>query len=43
MRDGMDQGNFDDLRMAGAVLTNFFVGWVFEVAAFISYDRIDNT
>ena len=29
--------------MAGAVGTDFFIGWVFEVAAFVSYGRVDNT
>jgi hypothetical protein len=29
--------------MAGAVGTDFFICWVFEIAAFVSYGRIDNT
>src|SRR5277367_4840838 len=40
---GWIEGYFDDFRMAGAVSTDFFIGWVFEVAAFVSYGRIDNT
>ncbi len=37
------ESNLNNLRMAGAVGTNFFIGWVFEVAAFVSHGRIDNT
>jgi hypothetical protein len=40
---GWVEGDFDDFRMAGAVGTDFFIGWVFEVAAFVSYGCIDNT
>src|SRR5271163_523211 len=37
------EGDFDDFRMAGAVGTDFFIGWVFESAAFVSYGCVDNT
>ena len=40
---GWVEGNFDDLRMACAVGTDFFIGWVFKVAAFVSYGCVDNT
>ena len=29
---GWIEGDFDDFRMAGAVGTDFFIGWVFEIA-----------
>ncbi len=42
-KTGRIEGDFDDFRMAGAVGTDFFIGWVFEIAAFVSYGRVDNT
>src|ERR1700678_3576169 len=42
-KTGWIEGDFDDLRMAGAVRTDFFIGWMFEVAACVSYGRVDNT
>jgi hypothetical protein len=40
---GWIESDLNDLRMACAVCTNFFISWVFEIAAFVSYGRVDNT
>ena len=40
---GWIEGDVDDFRVAGAVGTDFFIGWVLEIAAFVSNDCVDNT
>src|SRR5665213_371946 len=34
--------NLYDFRVAGAVATDFLIGWVFEVSAFVSYCCVNN-